>query len=73
MSALKKISLSFLIALITPLLITILAVIFIYMPVLLYTEAECIRKGYPKAYVSVGLERYCSNLEGSVIVKVDKQ
>ena len=47
-------------------------VLFIYTPVTLYAEAECLRAGYPKAYVSVGLERYCSNLDGAVTVKVDK-
>lgn len=46
---------------------------FVYTPVSIYTEAECLRKGYPKHAVSVGLERYCMNLDGSVTVKVDHQ
>lgn len=45
----------------------------VYSPVLLYTEAECLRNGYPKATVSVGLERYCMTLDGAVTVKVQKQ
>ena len=47
--------------------------LFIGMPVAMYTEAECLRKGYPKYSVSIGLERYCMNLSGSVVVKVDHQ
>lgn len=46
--------------------------LFIILPVTLYTEAECLRKGYPKYHVTIGLERYCSNLSGSITVKVDK-
>jgi hypothetical protein len=45
---------------------------FAMVPVMMYTEAECLRKGYPKSYVTVGLERYCSNLVGDITVKVDK-
>ena len=43
-----------------------------YLPVALYTQAECLRNGYPKYAVSIGLERYCMNLEGTVTVRVDK-
>jgi hypothetical protein len=46
--------------------------IFVWAPVYLYAEAKCLEKGYPKANVSVGLSRYCMNLDGSVTVKVDK-
>ena len=46
--------------------------LFIYTPVKMYTGAECLRKGYPKAMVSVGLERYCTNLDGSVTINVVK-
>ena len=51
--------------------------IFLYMvvigiPVMMYTEAECLRNGYPKYSVSIGLERYCMNLQGTVTVRVDK-
>jgi len=48
-------------------------VLFIFLPVSIYTEAECLRNGYPNHYVSIGLERYCSNLEGAVTVRIKKQ
>ena len=50
----------------------VIIVLFLYLPVQLYTEAECLRKGYPKASVTIGLERYCLTLDGAVTVKVDK-
>lgn len=43
-----------------------------YLPTVMYTEARCLRNGYPKTYVTVGLEGYCANLAGTVTVKVDK-
>lgn len=46
--------------------------ILVWAPVYLYSEAKCLEKGYPKTKVSVGLSRYCMNLDGSVTVKVDK-
>lgn len=51
----------------------LLYTIFVYMPVAIYTEAKCLKQGYPKHAVSVGLEQYCMNLDGSVTVKVDHQ
>lgn len=45
---------------------------FIVVPVSLYTDAECLRKGYPKSQVTIGLERYCINLAGDVTVTVEK-
>lgn len=45
-------------------------VLFVMCPVMMYAEAECLRAGYPKYSVTVGLERYCMNLDGSVTVKV---
>ena len=47
--------------------------IFFYVPVSLYTEARCLKSGYPESRVSIGLERYCMTLDGVVTVKVDKQ
>ncbi len=44
----------------------------VYLPVSLYAEAKCLEAGYPKARVSVGLERYCTTLDGAVTVKVEK-
>lgn len=46
---------------------------FILCPVSIYAQSECLRNGYPNAYVTIGLERYCSTLDGSVTVKVVRQ
>ena len=46
--------------------------LFVYTPVSLWAQAKCLRNGYPKSSVSVGLESYCMNLDGSVTVRVDK-
>ena len=51
------------------------ALIFI-MPVWLHADAECLRAGYLRAIIAnatIGLERYCSTLDGAVTVKVIKQ
>lgn len=45
---------------------------FVVVPVALYSDAKCLRMGYPKSHVTIGLETYCSNLQGTVTVKVDK-
>jgi hypothetical protein len=45
---------------------------FVILPVVFYTDAQCLRAGYPKSHVTIGLERYCSNLDGAVTVRVDK-
>ncbi len=47
-------------------------IMFVIMPVSLYAESECLKKGYPKAHVTVGLEQYCSTLDGAVTVKISK-
>ena len=44
----------------------------VWMPVSIYAESRCLAKGYPKTHVDVFLNTYCSNLDGSVTVKVDK-
>lgn len=49
-----------------------LYLLFVWVPVAAFTEAVCLRAGYPKYHVAVTLERYCSNLEGSVTIRVDK-
>lgn len=46
-------------------------VLFVIMPVAFYTDAQCLREGYPKSEVTIGLERYCMNMTGSVTVKVE--
>jgi len=54
--------------------ITLFAIylLFVVMPVVMYAEAKCLSSGYPKAHVTIGLETYCSTLDGAVTVKVDK-
>lgn len=49
-----------------------LVLLFVYLPFSMYTQAECLRKGYPKYAVTVGLERYCMNLEGTITVRVEQ-
>lgn len=46
---------------------------FVYLPVMLKTEADCLRQGFPKYSVSVGLERYCLNMQGAVTTVVVPQ
>jgi len=60
-------------AVVTPAVLLILYCAFIIPPVAIYTEAECLRKGYPEYRVSLGLERYCITLDGAITVKVDNQ
>jgi hypothetical protein len=45
---------------------------FIALPTTLLAEEKCLADGYPKAHVTWNLKRYCSNLDGSVTVKVEK-
>lgn len=52
--------------------VAVLMLLFVYVPVRLYTDAECLRMGYPKSAVTVGLERYCMNLDGTVSVRVER-
>ncbi len=46
--------------------------LFVWVPMSMYTEAACLKKGYPKYHLTVGLEQYCSTLNGMVFHKVDK-
>jgi len=50
----------------------VLFVLLVVVPVRAYTEAKCLEAGYPKAYVTYNFKRYCSNLQGSVTVKVER-
>lgn len=59
--------------LIAPIFLMIIYMMLVMVPVQAYTEAECLRNGYPKAHVTIGLERYCSNFDGAVTVRVTKQ
>lgn len=45
----------------------------VWLPVSLVAEKTCLEAGYPKASVTYDLSVYCSNLDGNVTVKVDKQ
>ena len=45
----------------------------VYAPVMLKTEADCLRQGFPKYSVSIGLERYCLNMQGAVTTVVVPQ
>ncbi len=60
-------------AVLIPIFAFLVYMMLVMMPVMAYTEAECLRSGYPKAHVTVGLERYCSNFDGAVTVRVTKQ
>ena len=46
--------------------------LFVYMPVSVYTEGQCLEAGYPKSAVAWNLKRYCMNLEGTLTVRVEK-
>lgn len=46
--------------------------IMVWGPVALYTEVKCLEAGYPEYKVTVGLQKYCLNLEGTVSVQVNK-
>jgi hypothetical protein len=52
------------------LLVALLAGLFVYLPVSLSAQASCLEAGYPRAYVTWNLNRYCANLEGNVTVSV---
>ena len=47
--------------------------VLITLGIILYTEDDCLSKGYPEYKVSVTWDRYCLNLDGAVTGKVDKQ
>lgn len=55
-----------------PLFVFLLYTLFILMPVSMWAEAKCLRNGYPKTAVTINLEAYCMNLNGSVTVRVEK-
>lgn len=51
---------------------TIALSIVLYMPYRLYAESECLKQGYPKASVTYDYEAYCMNLDGNIVIKVEK-
>lgn len=44
-----------------------------FIPVSVLAEAECLKRGYPKTYVTYNFKRYCANLAGAVTVEVTPQ
>ncbi len=46
--------------------------VFIWFPYNIYAETQCLAKGFPDYRVTIGLEVYCLNLDGSVTVNVEK-
>jgi hypothetical protein len=46
--------------------------VFVWTPVSLWAEAKCLSRGYPKTNVTIGLQVYCLNLDGTVTVRVEK-
>ena len=73
MEIFAKISAFVAVTLFTVFLLFILYTLFVYAPVRVYNEADCLSKGFPKGRVSVGLERYCLTLEGSIVPVVEHQ
>ena len=53
-------------------ILCILYIVLIMAPVSIYTDAKCLEKGYPDFRVTIGLEKYCMNYDGSITMKVDK-
>ena len=50
----------------------IMYMLFVLMPYNIYADASCLAKGYPDHRVTIGLEVYCLNLDGSITVNVEK-
>lgn len=50
----------------------ILYCLVIWAPYNIYAESQCLAKGFPEYRVTVGLEIYCLNLDGSLTVNVEK-
>lgn len=44
-----------------------------FIGVYVVAEKTCLEAGYPKASVTYDYSVYCSNLDGNITVKVDKQ
>jgi hypothetical protein len=70
-SLLEKIGAGAAITLIGGMVIFLALALFVALPLSLRAEAKCLDRGYPKAYVTWNLNEYCSNLEGSVTVRVE--
>jgi hypothetical protein len=70
-SILEKLGAAAAITLIGGMMIFLFVVLFVALPLSLRAEAKCLDRGYPKAYVTWNLKEYCSNLEGSVTIRVE--
>jgi hypothetical protein len=55
------------------LLISMLVLLFVFVPVGLHAQRACLEAGFPKSDVTYNLDIYCMNLDGSVTVRVQKQ
>ncbi len=62
----------FLPTIVVPMAAFALYIIFVWIPVHLSNESECLAKGYPKTNTTVSLDGYCTNIEGAVTGKVEK-
>lgn len=47
--------------------------LFVYLPIMVTTEANCLKKGYPKYEVTIDLERYCLKIEGAITTVIERQ
>lgn len=63
----------FLISVASMLVIFTIYLAFVILPVSLYADAKCLEQGFPNSHVTIGLETYCSNFDGSITIKVIKQ
>lgn len=54
------------------LILLVLYMLFVMLPVAFYADAKCKAAGYPRGEVTILLDSYCMNLDGSVTVKVEK-
>jgi hypothetical protein len=54
------------------LVLFLLYMLFAVMPVAMRTQQLCLERGYPNSEVTWNLEQFCTNLQGTVTVKVDK-
>lgn len=42
-------------------------------PLSLYTDAQCLKQGYPSSRVTIDFDRYCVTTEGAIVPRVVKQ
>ena len=54
------------IAVMGALCLVVMVMLFVVLPVELYTQKKCLDAGYPKSSVAWNLQGYCLNVDGSV-------